>query len=405
MPRTRKTGEGGLYYDKNRDLWIASVDIGFDKDGKRKQKRVSSRSQTIARKKLDALKLEIDNHGSPLGNQTVAEWGVSWLDDFKHKKPQTYRTYASLLKTWVNPIIGRKNLKEVRPSDLKRIYDSMRAAGKSTSTSRKVHQMLSGLFESARKDRLVSYNVVKDVTPPSAAKSARNAFTREQTAAIIHASSMFRDGTKWAVSLKAGIRQGERLGATVDAVDLRTGLFMVKWSLVEGNYDHGCGGTCSAKAAGHCPQKYLLVPDGMDYRVLKGRLMLVPPKSGEARTFPLTVELYAHLEKHLAQMGDRPNPFGLLWPAEDGSPMTARQDQAEWRALLQVAGIDHPEATTHWARHTAISEMTSSGAADRTIGEIVGHKSPGVTGRYQHTSNLDALEALNRAEGRLQIES
>lgn len=405
MPRTRRTGEGGLYFDKKRNLWIGSLDNGFDKNGKRKQVRVSSRLQSVARAKLDNLKLEINNHGSPLRSQTVAEWGAFWVEGYKYQKPQTYRTYLSLLKTWVYPAIGRRTIKDVRPSDLRRIYDGIRSAGRSSSTALKVHTMLSGMFEAAKDERLTNGNVVKDIRSPKAAKVDRDTFTPAETLALLEAATQARDGSKWILSLYAGIRQGERIGATLDEADLQRGLFTVKWGLVEGNYEHGCGGECSAKAPGHCPQKRLLIPEGMDYKLLKGRLMLVPPKSGESRTIPLPLELVHILDAHIAALADRPNPFGLMWPAADGSPMSARDDQAEWKALLLAAGVDKLSATTHWARHTAISDLSASGVADRTIGEIVGHKSPGVTGRYQHVAMKDSTDAMDKLLARRQIEA
>lgn len=404
MPRKRKSGDGGLYYDKKRDLWIGVVDIGLTPDGRRKQKRVSSRSQTTARTKLRNLQAEIEATGSPLGSQTVASWGEYWLDGIcKPKmKPQPFRTYRSVLNTWVIPAIGRKNLKDVRPSDLRDIYAHMKDEGKSTSTALKAHIVISSMFESARLERLVSTNVAQDIRPPKAVKTTRGTFEPEQTRAILREALHARHGTKWEVSLDAGIRQGERLGATLDSVDLERGLFTVRWNLVEANYDHGCKGTCGRKAAGHCPQKRLVIPEGIDYRVLEGRIMLVPPKSGEARTFPLSARLLERLHSHMLSLTLDPNPHGLLWPAANGSPMTSRADQAEWRALLVAAKVDNPGATTHWARHTAISDMAASAIADRTIGATVGHKSPGVTGNYTHTASADALEAMSKLEARRQ---
>lgn len=128
--------------------------------------------------------------------------------------------------------------------------------------------------------------------------------------------------------------------------------------------------------------------------------MLVPPKSGEPRTFPLPAALVDALERHMAELSLQPNPHGLLWPAADGTPMTGREDQEEWRALLIESGVDRPDATTHWARHTAVSDLTAAGVAERVIGEIVGHRSAGITGRYQHVSSQDAIEAMGKLTDR-----
>lgn len=402
MPRTRKSGDGGLYFDQKRKLWIGVVDNGFTPEGKRIQIRRTSKSQAMARKKLEELKAQIATTGSPLGSQRVAEWGALWLSGILLKKPQTYRTYKSVLETWVFPVIGRKDVKDVRPSDLQRIYSNIREAGRASSTALKTHNVMSSMFEAARLERLTPINVAGDVKPPKAAKTTRDTFTRDETLRLLEAAAMVPDGTKWAVSLYAGIRQGERLGATVDALDLQAGILRVQWNLVEANYAHGCGDTCGRKAAGHCPQKRLIIPEGIEFRRLRGRYLLVPPKSGEARNVPLLPGLVTALEQHVSNLAHRPNPFGLIWPDANGDPVSGREDQRQWRELMELAKVDRPGATTHWARHTAISDLTAAGVAERVTGEIVGHKSPGITGRYQHVTSLDAIEAMGKLGERRQ---
>jgi len=407
MPRTRKSGDGGLFYYPERDLWIARFDNGFTPDGKRRQISVSSRSQSKARAKMAAKKAEIAaNGGTPFGNQTVAEWAEYWMEHVQRDtmKPGPYRSYQSVLRTWILPAIGRKKVKDVLPSDLRGIYTAIESE-RSSATALKAHIVMSSMFEAARLERVTSSNITKSIKPPKTTKTKRGTFEPATTMRILQEAEMRRHGSKWIVSLYAGIRQGERLGATLDSVDLENGTFTVRWNLVDGNYKHGCDGTCTAKSAGWCPKKKLVLPKGSDYRVLSGRVMLVPPKSGEPRTFPLPWPQMALLERHIASLASQPNPHGLLWPAGDGSPMKARDDQAEWRQLLLDAGVDNHNATTHWARHTAISDLASLAIPDRTIGDMVGHKSAGVTGNYTHLSSQDSVEAMNKLGARRQIES
>jgi integrase len=393
MPRSRQSGDGGLYFDKKRKLWIGVVDNGYTPEGKRIQIRRTSKSQSVARQKLEQLKAEIATTGSPLGNQKVAEWGAAWLLTLIVKKPATYRAYKSIFDTWIDPAIGRKFVKDVRPSDLQRIYADMRAADKAGSTVLKAHNVMSGMFEAARLERLTPLNVTKSVRPPKALKSSRDTFTPEETLRLLAAASRTPDGSKWAVSLYAGIRQGERLGATVDSVDARRGLFKVQWNLVEAVFEHGCRGTCGRKP-GYCPQREVVIPEGIEVRRLWGRYLLVPPKSGEPRTFPLLPAMVEMLEQHIDGLGGRAEPYGLLWPDMEGNPVAPRDDQEQWKQLLADAKVTREGATTHWARHTAISDLTAAGVPERVTGEIVGHKSPGITGRYQHVSSLDASNAM-----------
>lgn len=408
-PRTRKSGDGALYYDKKRDLWIGVFDNGTKPDGSRKQVRVSSRSQTKARDKMDAKKAEIKlNHGEPFSNQTVAEWGEYWLKEIQQPKmkPGPWRSYNSMWKNWILPAIGKLKVKEVRPSDLRRIYDNIARAGKSDATRLKAHVVMSSMFEAARLEGVTGVNVAKNIRPPKVIRSERanrSTFEPEVTLAILQEAMNHRHPTKWIVSLYAGIRQGERLGATIDSVDLVRGIFTVQWNLVEANYEHGCDGTCGKRAAGWCPSKRRVIPQGIVHRILRGRLMLVPPKSGEARSFALHPNLIPLLEKHLAELSLQPNPHGLLWPAADGRPMTSAADQAEWKALIKAAGVDDKTITSYWARHTAISDLSASGVTDRAIGDMVGHRSPGVTGNYTHLSRQDSAEAMKKLEQRRTI--
>jgi site-specific recombinase XerD len=297
-------------------------------------------------------------------------------------------------------------LKTVRPSDLHRIYENIRAAGRSSSTALKAHNVMSAMFEAARLERLVDINVTDGVRAPKASKVERDTFTPDETRNLLTASEHVRHGSKWITSLYAGLRQGERLGATLDALDTTRGLFTVRWNLVEANYRHGCDNTCTEDtAAGRCPNRILIIPEGVRHQRLEGRLLLVPPKSGQERTFPLPPTLVSILDAHIDALKSQPNPHGLLWPAADGSPVTGREDQAEWKHLLQLANVDRPTATTHWARHTAVSDFTAAGVPDRVIGEVVGHKSPGVTGNYQHVSSQDAADAMKRMVDRRQLEA
>jgi len=405
-PRTRKSGDGALYYDKKRDLWIGVFDNGTKPDGSRKQVRVSSRSQTKAREKMDAKKAEIKaNYGEPFSNQTVAEWGEYWLKEIQQPKmkPGPWRSYSSMWKNWILKPIGKLKVKEVRPSDLRRIYDNIARADKSDATRLKAHVVMSSMFEAARLEGVTGVNVAKNIRPPKVIRgdrAARSTFEPDVTLRILQEALNHRHPTKWIVSLYAGIRQGERLGATIDSVDLVRGVFTVQWNLVEGNYEHGCGGTCGKRAAGWCPSKRLIIPQGIVHRILRGRLMLVPPKSGEARSFSLPPTLVDLLEKHIAELSLQDNPHSLLWPAADGRPMSSRDDQAEWKALIAAAGVKDESITSYWARHTAISDLSASGVTDRAIGDMVGHRSPGVTGNYTHLSRQDSIDAMKKLEER-----
>lgn len=412
MPKKRSHGDGGLYFIASRGLWRGVVDVGFKPNGARDQKYVHAKTQREARAKLDALKAEIVAHGAPLDKvTTVAAFAQHWLDTVCRQtlKPSVLKAYTSVVNRWIIPHLGTKRIGALNPSDLRTVSKAITDAGRSQDLALKAHNVLSAMLESARLDGLVARNVARDVVAPRVKESDRTALSTVDTFALLRESAATLDGTRWWFAILTGMRQGERLGATLDSIDLDGGTFTVRWSLTEAKFEHGCAGDCGKTRGGSCPSRRLIVAPGLDYRQLDGRLCLVRPKSGKARTFPLPPVLNAPLRRYLAETVDRPNPHGLVWRNEDGSPITARQDNAEWRRLLHAAGVitaeqakepkdraaGTPDApTTHWARHTTSTMLRELGTPAVIVGAIVGHGSERMTDRYTHA---DAVSAEARA--------
>lgn len=418
MPKKRDHGNGGLYYVESEKLWRGVIDIGLGPDGRRRQKVVRSKSQRVAQAKLREVQKEIAEYGAPLDRaMTVEAWAKHWLETVcrPHMKPKPYSAYRSNVNVWVIPVLGKKRIAQLKPSDLRLISTAIADAGRSSTTALKLHNLMSAMLESARLDGIVGRNVARDVVAPKAAVSNRDALPMASALAVLRAATGQVDGTRWWIALLAGMRQGERLGATLDSINFDAGTFTVQWSLTEATFEHRCGPQeggkwpCGKSRAGSCPERRLVVADGLDYRQLEGRLCLVRPKSGKARTFPLIPQLASALKRYLVATADVPNPHGLIWRNEDGSPLTPTQDNEAWRALLLEAGVITDEQakapkdrvggtpeppTTHWARHTTATVLMELGVDAKIIGEIVGHASTQITQRYQHVSSTAAEAAM-----------
>jgi integrase len=410
MPRKRSSGDGALYEDKTRGLWKAVVDVGFWPDGRRRQKTVTGRTQRIARDKLDALKRDIADHGAPVDrSMRLGEWADRWLAEVcrPHMKPNGLAAYESVVRTWIVPAIGRRPVADLKPSDVRSVVRGVLDAGRSTATARKAHDILSGMLESARMEQLIARNVAEDVKAPKVIAAERGALSSEEVLRILLEAQKRPEDSRWVVSLLCGIRQGERLGMTLDSLDLDRGLLTIRWSLDEVSSEHGCsptdaGWSCGRKQGAACPQARLKLPDGLRHRQLAGRLVLVPPKSGRERTFPVPPLVVVALRPWLA-IPVQPNPHGLVWPAPDGRPYLPRDDQAAWADLLRRAGVDPTGRTTHWARHTTATALMELGVDAKIIGEIVGHQSEAVTRRYQHVSSSAAREAMEKLGARYEL--
>lgn len=411
VPKKRGHGDGGLYEIKSRGLWRGVVDVGFHPDGRRKQKSVTARTKTEARAKLEAVLDEIREHGAPLDKSvTVEAWAENWLRTIcePNMKPAALAGYESAVNKWIVPPLRKKRVSALRPSDVRAVTKAVTDAGRKLSSAQKVHAVLSSMLEAARLDGVCAKNVAADVTPPGVGESERGSLGTEIALRVLQAALRRPDGVRWWFAILAGMRQGERLGATLDSVDLATHEFRVQWSLTEVRFKHGCELSCGKKRAGACPDRKLMIGAGIKHRQLDGRLCIVSPKSGRPRTFPLIPAMESELTKYLAA-NDGPNPHKLIWRNPDGSPITQEQDQAEWRSLLLEAGViteaqalplkERPEGTadtptTHFARHTTATVLMELGVDAKVIGEIVGHVDVRTTRGYQHVSSAEARKAL-----------
>lgn len=416
VPRKRDSGDGALYAIRGGKLWRAVIDDGYHPDGRRRQRVVTSKTKEGARRKLDAIKDQIKQHGTALDTKTTLDqWATHWLETVgkPNLKPNTLLSYESVARNWIVPTIGAKKVALLKPSDVRIMTKAVADAGRSSATSRKAYQVLSLMLESARVEGIASRNVCEDVNAPVQGESNRGALSTDAALAVLKVAAEHDDGTRWWVALLSGLRQGERIGARLESLDLdsKQPTIGVEWALSEVPFEHGCGRAddawrCGKKRAGSCSNRRLRIPDGFEYQQLNGRLCLIRPKSGKPRFVPLMPALAEALRRYLLKTADRPNPYGLIWRKPNGEPYLWGEDEQTWRDLLFEAGIieqdqrapGSPVPTTHWARHTTATVLMELGVDAKIIGEIVGHQSEAVTRRYQHVSSAAAHDAMTRLE-------
>lgn len=409
MPKKRDHGSGGLYYIPSRGLWRGVVDLEPDPiTGKRRQKYVHAKTQRAAKEKLEEVQQEIREHGSPLDKTTtVADWARTWIDDVKkpHVDPKTLASYQGSVNHIISGL-GRKRVSALKPSDVRDLREHVIGKGLSTSSARQAHMVLRMMLDDAVSERLAPRNVAQDVKLPSRSVVERGAIPTPQALAILRTAAAMENsaGSRWWFKLLGGPRQGEILGATIDDLDLKAGLYRVNWKLEELAREHGCPADdpCGFSRGAACPQARWKIPDGFEKRQISGRLHLTRPKSKTGRVVPLIPQLVEAIRRWLDATSDWPNPHGLIWRKEDGSPVLPSEDAQEWRDLLLAAGVldetqTAPGASTitgHWARHTTVTVLASLGVDFQVIGEIVGHSSAQVTEIYRHTQAAEKMAAM-----------
>jgi integrase len=266
-------GYGTVYQRKSDGRWCAAVDLPSAR-GERNDKK---------------LALERGDVGTDT-RETVKGWSDRYLEmRLRDLSPKGYNAAASPLRRWVVPTIGRKRLDQLTPADLRAVADAQRnALGKDgkpdprkPATIEATHRaMMTMLRYAVREGYTIPARVMEAKPPPKAGKSDRIGMTVPEGLACIEQASALPDGTRWLVTLLYGMRQGECLGLTWDAIDFEAGEFgeiRIEWQLQALPYIDR-----KNKRAG------FRVPVGYEARHLIDSYHLVRPKSRQGyRVAPL----------------------------------------------------------------------------------------------------------------------
>ena len=120
MTTRRNPGEGGLRWEESRQRWFATVYVGYAPNGKRRKIKVSARTKTEAKAKLQQLLRDRDD-GHVLGAQTctVRDAVESWLaHGLTGRQESTVVNRTILARTHVIPALGDESWRSYRPKKL-----------------------------------------------------------------------------------------------------------------------------------------------------------------------------------------------------------------------------------------------------------------------------------------------
>lgn len=397
MPKSREHGQGALYWDASKKLWRAVIDVGFDpRTGKRLQVARAAKSKEAVVKKLNAIIRERETLGRVLDRSTrVSDLAERWMADGSTRaKPKTLANYRSNVRSKIVPVLGRRLIGELTPTDVRRLHTAIRQAGAGDATVGSAHRTLVTILEYARAERLITENVAM-LTPPRRVQAGtkRDSLSREDARALLSVGD-----ARWTVGLLTGMRSGEARALRWSDIDLDARVALVSWSLSEADFAHGCAGSCGMKRAGNCPERKIVISDELDWLPLQNRHVLVRPKNDRPRQIPLTESAVSQL-RALRGLDGGPNPHDLVWHRSTGSPRTNVDDNDHLRSALREAGVNQPDATTHWLRHSYVTLSEHAGIPWAAFAGVSGHSTTEASAPYRHVLTAEgrrAVEDLSR---------
>ncbi|MDP9865582.1 MULTISPECIES: tyrosine-type recombinase/integrase [Streptosporangium] len=299
------------------------------------------------------------------GKITVKEYGDQWLAAQTFDR-SSYELVEIRLRLHVYPTLGKKELRELRPSLLQMWLRGLQVK-LAPNYVRTVFAHFSALLNAAVDDDLIPKNPCHagSVKPPKAESKKIRPWSVEQVKTVAGAvTRRYEVMVQTAAAL--GLRQGEAFGLAVDDIDLAAGVV-------------------------HVRRQVKLLNDR--------RMLFALPKGGKVRDVPLPESLALRLSDHRETFA--PVEITLPWRTVDGPPHSAELvfttrlrsainriefNRFVWKPTLAKAGIPATrENGFHMLRHHFASVLLERGVSIKAVADFLGHADPGFTLRtYTH---------------------
>ncbi len=381
MTSRRGHGEGSIYRRESDGKWCCSVNLGYGADGRRKQRVLYGRTRKEVAEKLKAL-VHDQQEGLPVATNRLAvgEFLTQWLAEVvePNKAPKTYRSYEQNVRLYLIPAIGRHQLRQLTPQQVQALLNARRAAGMSVDSVTRMRDVLRNALNKAIEWRILSLNVATLVTVPTEEYREKGALDPTQARRFLAATRGHRLEALFTVALGLGLRQGEVLGLTWEAIDLDAGTLHVRTNLQR----------------------------------VHGAFELRRPKSAQSRrSVHLPAKLVHALKTHQTRQEEERrvaapdwNARGLVFCTANGHPYDGPNVTRYAQRLLARAGL--PRLTFHELRHSCASLLAAQGIPAHEIARLLGHADARLTmnlythgfdeGRRRVASTMDDL--LGEAE-------
>nr|WP_325196450.1 tyrosine-type recombinase/integrase [uncultured Oscillibacter sp.] len=361
-----------------------------DKRGKRRDKYFSTLQE--ARNWLEDARYadKHDNIFAPI-DMTVDTWFDYWLGNIVGDlSPNTRKNYRERYTHNIQPVIGNMLLTDVKPMHCKMVLNRMEN-GYAGSTIRQTYITMGTLFKSALMNDLIAKHPMDGVryTKPVRAVDDIKYLTVEEQKKFLLAAKRSHNYAQYALILETGLRTGELVGLTWDAID---------WE-----------------------KRTLTVNKTLEYRHHQGYWRAEPPKTQQSyRTIPLTDRAYEILREvksgccnrkespllsQTMEYMDRRTGEIAIFKMSDlvfinwrtGEPAKNSSYDTHLYKLCDEAGIKR--FCMHALRHTYATRAIESGVQPKVLQKLLGHASIKTTmDWYVHVTDDSLSKAVRQFE-------